>query len=247
MKHIAFLLLALFLWPALCSALASAGETEIRTMVETLNKRLERKTPEDGFFIVIQEKDNSKINSFRISYFIYKKEKKLTYELNETNESGHFFASVGENGKVLKVVCRAAGDSSVYFVKMVNDLLSVFDDKGTLLFPQTPGAEATDQQVLTTADQMPKPAFDLGAYLGDNLHYPETARLHNKEGKALVRFVVNEDGAISTVELLKGFDDDCDAEALRVVKNMPKWIPAKKDGKNVKVYFTLPLRFKLTD
>jgi len=239
-----------------CYAQPKKGVEEIKAMIDGFNTRLEKTKPEDGFFLVIQHKDDDRINFFKIYYYTYTlKDKKLEYQLNAANESdsSHFFASVVEDGKVLKIQYSAAETRIVYLVKKIGDALQLFDENGTLLFPPVndnaakPGASANTEKALTTADVMPKPAFDLGAYLGENLHYPEKARLRNKEGRVLVKFVVNEDGSISDAELLRGFNDECDEEALRVVRNMPNWIPGKVDGKNVKVYFTLPLRFKLTD
>jgi protein TonB len=92
---------------------------------------------------------------------------------------------------------------------------------------------------------MPSADYDWQAYLGRNLRYPEAAREINIEGKVMVRFVVNEDGSISDVEVLRGIGGGCDEEAKRVVAGMPKWKPGKQEGKAVKVYFMLPISFKL--
>ncbi len=244
-------ILSLFFFSAFaCYADSKKGSEEIIQMVKAFNKRLEKTAPEDGFFIVIQDKDNDQINAFKISYFTLTiRDKKMEYRLDAAVDSGHFFASVEENGKVLKIVYNAYKTKVAYAVKMIGNSLQLFDENDKAIFP-SPDNGATNahaEDVRTAADVMPKPSFDLGAYLGDNLHYPENARLNNKEGKVLVRFVVDENGTISDAEVMKGFDDECDQEALRVVRNMPTWIPGKIDGKNVKVYFTLPMRFKLTN
>ena len=94
--------------------------------------------------------------------------------------------------------------------------------------------------------KMPSPAFDLNQFLMDNLVYPSKARDKNKEGRALVKFVVNEDGTISDVQIQKSAgNDDLDNEAMRVISKMPKWHPGIIDGQPVKVYFTLPVNFSL--
>ncbi len=255
LKHTILSLVLLF--SALRSFAATGnGLDEVKDIVTTFNKRIEKTGFREGFFMVLQDKETDGINSFKIYFYTYtKKDKKLAYQLSANNESenGHFYASVIEDGKVLKIQYSIADNKFEYQVKMVDDVLVVFDDKGTQLFPSAsdmpakPAADHGSKTAVTIAEVMPKPAFDIGAYLGDNLHYPEMARQKNKEGRVLVKFVVNEDGSISDVELMKGFNDECDKEAMRVVRNMPKWIPGKVDGKNVKVYFTLPLRFKLTN
>lgn len=85
-------------------------------------------------------------------------------------------------------------------------------------------------------------------FLGENLQFPEIAIRKKWEGKCFLRFVVSESGRISDVKVVKGTPNciPCDEEAVRVVRSMPDWVPAKNKGKNVKSYFTLPITFKLT-
>ena len=97
------------------------------------------------------------------------------------------------------------------------------------------------------AQQMPATPYNLSEYLSQNIHYPDTAMKYHIEGRVVVKFVVNEDGSISDCHIIKGIGGGCDEEALRVVKNMAAWSPGRKDGLPVKVYFTLPIVFKLTN
>ncbi len=94
-------------------------------------------------------------------------------------------------------------------------------------------------------DQMPEPGYDINKYLSENIHYPKKARMHNIEGRVIVRFVVGEIGNIYNCEVVKGFDKRCDEEALRVVKSMPPWKPGKRNGAYVEVFYNLPIVFKL--
>ena len=84
-------------------------------------------------------------------------------------------------------------------------------------------------------------------YIQQNVQYPAMAREAGISGKCFLKFVVNETGDISNVEVLKGVPGcpDCDKEAIRVVKSMPKWKPAKMTGRAVKCYFNLPFSFKI--
>ena len=84
-------------------------------------------------------------------------------------------------------------------------------------------------------------------YLGKNINYPESAVAAGIEGKTTLRFVVDTDGRISDVKILRPLPGckECDAEAARVVRSMPKWKPGKNGGKAVKSYFDLPVVFKL--
>jgi len=94
-------------------------------------------------------------------------------------------------------------------------------------------------------EQMPESNYSISIYINDNLHYPDSAKKYNIEGRVVISFVVNEDGSISNCKVVKGIGGGCDEEALRVVKNMPHWKPGRQDGKPVKVSYALPVVFKL--
>ncbi|MDE7438044.1 MAG: energy transducer TonB [Muribaculaceae bacterium] len=82
-------------------------------------------------------------------------------------------------------------------------------------------------------------------WLGQNINYPEAAQMNDIQGRVMVKFVVEKDGSIGKVEILKGVDRDLDREAIRVVKKMPKWQPGKNNGVPVRSYFNLPVMFKI--
>jgi len=83
------------------------------------------------------------------------------------------------------------------------------------------------------------------AYLSANLGYPTTARRKGIEGTVIVAFVVNTDGTVSDFEVVQGIGGGCDEEALRIVKNSPKWTPGMQDGKVVRTRMRLPINFML--
>ncbi len=108
---------------------------------------------------------------------------------------------------------------------------------------------ATAQKVVTDPEVLPEYPGGMQAmmtYIGNNIKYPETARKKNVEGMSVVTFIIEKDGQVSNVSLKKGFDQDCDAEAMRVVKAMPVWTPGKKGGKKVRTEYNLPIKFKLS-
>lgn len=82
-------------------------------------------------------------------------------------------------------------------------------------------------------------------FLARNTVYPEIAKQSNIQGVVHVQFVVEPDGSISNVTVLRGIGGGCDEEAIRVVKSFPKWKPGRQRGKPVRVYFNLPFRFVL--
>ncbi len=96
-------------------------------------------------------------------------------------------------------------------------------------------------------EQIPVFNGDINAYLTRNLRYPDMAHSNNIEGRVIIKFVVNEDGSVSDLVVARGIGGGCDEEALRVVRGMPKWKPGKMNGRAVKVYFNLPIVFKLAD
>ena len=110
--------------------------------------------------------------------------------------------------------------------------------------------EKPQDKPFTTVEQMPTfpgGEGELNAYISKNLKYPVTAQENGIQGRVTIRFVVTASGEISDVKVMRGIDPACDKEAVRVVKTMPKWVPGKQNGRNVAVYFTLPIVFRLNN
>ena len=82
-------------------------------------------------------------------------------------------------------------------------------------------------------------------YVAKNIKYPQIARETGIQGRVFVSFVVEPDGSISNVKLLRGIGGGCDEEAMRVIKSLPKWKPGKQRGKAVRVSYQIPVFFKL--
>lgn len=82
-------------------------------------------------------------------------------------------------------------------------------------------------------------------YLGKNINYPTIAIENGTEGRVTVQFIVNKDGSIVDVKVLRGIDPYLDKEAVRVISSMPKWKPGKQRGKAVRCKYTVPVMFKL--
>lgn len=82
-------------------------------------------------------------------------------------------------------------------------------------------------------------------YLADNIKYPASAVKAKKQGRVIVTFIVQKDGSITHAKIVRSIDSELDAEALRVVKGMPKWTPGTQFGKPVSVKYTLPVKFSL--
>ena len=132
------------------------------------------------------------------------------------------------------------------------------DDKGQRAPVNEPGPapakpvvvaeKPAPDKVFTFVEQ--KPLFPGGEaalfkYLGENIKYPSLARESGTEGKVFIQFVVNKDGSISDAKVVRGIGGGCDEEALRVVREMPKWEPGRQNGQSVRVQYSLPVVFKL--
>ena len=82
-------------------------------------------------------------------------------------------------------------------------------------------------------------------YLADNIKYPASAVKAKKQGRVIVTFIVQKDGSVTHAKIAKSIDPELDAEALRVVKGMPKWTPCTQNGKPVNVKYSVPVKFSL--
>ena len=110
--------------------------------------------------------------------------------------------------------------------------------------------EERSPEVYTIPEQLPVfPGGDsaLLAYVAQHLKYPEQAIRDSVQGVVQLRFVVLENGHVGKVQIIKSLESHCDAEAKRVVKYFPRFIPGKQQGKAVRVWYTLPIRFQLPE
>ena len=107
-----------------------------------------------------------------------------------------------------------------------------------------------DNQIYTVVEQQPEFPGGMEAmmkFIQKNMKYPPQARRMGLEGRVFIGFVVNMDGRITDVNVVKGFAMDCDKEATRVIGMMPAWKPGKQNGRAVRVRYVLPVNFKLAD
>ena len=164
-------------------------------------------------------------------------------------------------------------DSSNWDVKYLNgeDAVRIYGEpgKGGVVFisnkegiPLTPIVTGKTTVVygidLNSKSEKPKLAYDVDtqpefpggveemkSYMHENLRFPKECQERGIDGVVLVRFIVTPDGDIENEQIIRSVDPQLSAEALRVVRNMPKWKPATKDGKNVVCEYNLPVNFKL--
>jgi len=122
----------------------------------------------------------------------------------------------------------------------------VLKAKEVIAQPEPPKEEET--KVFDVVEQMPSFPGGQSAlfqWLSSNIKYPVVAEENGVQGRVIVTFVVERDGSITDVKVVKSVDPSLDKEAVRVTKSMPKWIPGKQNGSAVRVKYTLPVTFRL--
>jgi TonB family protein len=114
-------------------------------------------------------------------------------------------------------------------------------------FPAIAQQDTEVYEIFSQMPQFPGGVDSLRHYLLYHLEYPEYAKNHHIEGRVDVRFTVNEDGHISDIEIVKGEIPDINAEAVRVVKTFPNYIPGIKDGHPARMSIVIPIIFQLDE
>lgn len=108
--------------------------------------------------------------------------------------------------------------------------------------------DPADETIYTAADEMPEfPGGETALYrfIASNIRYPKIAIDNNIQGRIVVQFVVTKTGEVGQAKILRGKHPVLDQEAVRLVKSLPGFIPAKMDGNPVNVWYTLPINFRL--
>lgn len=110
--------------------------------------------------------------------------------------------------------------------------------------------ESDEQDIFEVVEDMPEfPGGEsaLLSYLAKNIKYPASAQERELQGRINIQFVVNKDGSVGEPRVIgRSFDSSCEKEAIRVIMAMPKWKPGKQRNKPVRVYYTVPVYFRLT-
>lgn len=158
----------------------------------------------------------------------------------------------GQYGNVVNTFCSVSGQ----------DIYKASNELGAKLFggeAETNGGgqdftemdnEIVETDIFTIIEEMPDfpgGTQKLSEYLAKNIKYPQLAKECGIQGRVFVNFVVEPDGSVSNVNVMRSLGGGCDEEAMRVVKSMPKWKPGKHRGKPVRVSYILPVNFRLTE
>lgn len=123
-------------------------------------------------------------------------------------------------------------------------------EQQVVVTPEPPKEEKPkpkEDEIFVAVEQQAQFKGNVKKWLSSHINYPQEAADNDIQGRVVLKFCVEKDGSVSQVSVLKGVDRSLDREAMRVVKSMPKWQPAKNNGVVVRSWFTLPVTFRLAD
>ena len=148
-------------------------------------------------------------------------------------------------------VLKGKAATEIYGAEGKNDVIEIKTKKPVLLdvVVKTEAQTEPDDKPFDVVEQMPSFPGGMEAlmkFISENVKYPKEAEEKGLQGRVVVRYIIEKDGSISEVEIAKSVNEYLDAEAIRVVNAMPKWIPGKQKGENVRVKFTIPITFRLS-
>ncbi len=131
------------------------------------------------------------------------------------------------------------GFMSILFILSTHSAISQTQDK------QTVQDSTEDNKIHLFVEEMPIFPGNINTWIYNNIHYPESAKEKKIEGKVYVRFVIEKDGSVSNVKIIRGVSPELDNEAKDVISSMPKWYPGKQNNTPVRVLYTVPVYFAL--
>lgn len=153
-----------------------------------------------------------------------------------------------ETLKTQDELMNAKGSVSIADVQGNNENGADIADLKQIVVEAPPEEKVVEEKVFDVVEQMPDFPGGMSAlmqYLGKHIKYPVVAEENGIQGRVIVTFVVEKNGSITDVQVIKSVDPSLDKEAVRVVKSMPHWIPGKQNGSAVRVKYTLPVTFRL--
>ncbi|MDN5203513.1 energy transducer TonB [Fulvivirgaceae bacterium BMA10] len=139
-------------------------------------------------------------------------------------------------------------DEKIEIPDFVIDVVIDEEDRIEELIVSNPDSDDIAEEIFEIVEVQPSPVGGMeafGKFLKKNLKYPKLAKRIGTEGKVFVQFVVDKNGKLTEIEVVKGIGAGCDEEAIRVINAHPNWNPGKQRGRPVKVRMIIPIHFKL--
>ena len=231
-----FLIVATFLLVNFASEAITAAQAEHETEVtlDAIEEEIEEEKDDEEIVYEIEE-----IEQLVAEETVMNSEKFTAYEMEDDapEQVTKTQDEVAQSDVAIGAIDYDQGSDEAEHVLKVNE--KVVDEV-------PPAVEET--KVFDVVEQMPQ--FKGGdaalmEYLSKNMKYPPIAEENGIQGRVVCQFVVERDGSITDVKVVRSVDPALDKEAVRVIKAMPKWTPGKQNGSAVRVKFTLPVTFRL--
>jgi len=221
---------------------------------DKLSKTHDYKNLNKVYFKFFVEKDGSTSNTSLLN-FPYKSEtpdnkkhfnqiKQLEKDFIAAFEKMPNWKPASADGENIKSEVVVAYDFSVYHSE--NNFKDSNDDSGEIANKEI--GDEKQEKVYVYIEQIPEfPGGEtaLYKYIANNIVYPKEAQINNIQGTVYASFVVEKDGSISNIEILRGIGYGCDEEVIRVLSEMPDWTPGIQKGKAVRARYNIPVKFKL--
>lgn len=187
-----------------------------------------------------------------------------SYVKCETSDSDVLDPNTGEPLKKMTITTHKADGTPADYMSLhweidgdvaryTADNFSISTEESLLILMEglsTLGDKPDNDSIYQIVDEMPQyPGGEkaMMEYVAKNVKYPQEAKDKEIQGRVFIGFVVEKDGSIGEVKVLRGIGGGCDEEAVRVIKGMPKWKPGIQEGKPVRVSYMMPINFKLDD
>ncbi len=131
----------------------------------------------------------------------------------------------------------------VFLCLLLSTMTNVAQNEGSFYTDTLTGVHYDYKKIIEVAPQFPGGEDSLHHYISSQVRYPKEAQDNQIQGTVYVGLMINEDGSVSDVRIMRGIGGGCDEEAMRIISMMPKWTPAQNKGKPTKVEMCLPVRF----
>lgn len=236
--------------PALIAGIAIVNSSAVASVLsETRSVSLfpadSRISSEEGLVATVSENDNEM--SGKVTNYSSVIGNDDSEKSNSTDNSGDYFNNEASKDNLALNQDQVLDSDSNDSGKSVSDSNPESTMALTAVISSAAGEEKP-KDVYVQVEEMaefPGGMKGLMTFLSQNIRYPESAMRHEIQGRVIIKFIITKDGTVENPEVVKGVDRDLDAEAVRVVKMLPKWTPAKVNNVAVDSYFTLPVAFKI--
>ena len=229
-----------FTYSAASEALKAAGGVEVDQVTELSQLKKDEPKKEEKKVEVQKEEPKPEVQKVAVKASIAFTVPEIVDKVDETKKMKTQDEVTKSN--IAIATQDYAGDSKGGI--NIDDLRDNQSAGGSTVAPPEP----EDEKIYTIVEQ--PPTFPGGeqallAYIAKNVKYPAIAQEQDIQGVVQVRFVVLEDGRVGQASVVKSLEKSCDEEALRVVRSLPRFLPGKQQGKAVRVWYTLPIRYQL--